>query len=255
MAVRTVDWEQGAQNAWDNVVEFLPKLLAFIVILVIGWIIAKVVAKIVNAVLERVGFDKAVERGGVNQALERSRYDASDIVSKIVYWAILLLTLQLAFGVFGPNPVSDLLHDIIAFLPKILVAIIIVVIAAAIAAAVKDLIANALSGLSYGRLVANAAAIAILFLGIVAALGQIGVATTVTLPVLIAILAAITGVIIVGVGGGLIRPMEEQWRSWLDKAQQESKKLSSGKDAGREVTGPAGQCPQVHTTVEEERSN
>jgi hypothetical protein len=205
--------------------------------------------------LERVGFDRAVERGGVKQALERSRYDASDIVAKIVYWAILLLTLQMAFGVFGPNPVSDLLHDIIAFLPKLLVAIIIVVIAAAIAAAVKDLIANALGGLSYGRLVANAAAIAILFLGIVAALGQIGVATTVTLPVLIAILAAITGVIIVGVGGGLVRPMEQQWRTWLDKAQEESKKLSSGNAAGREVTGPAGQRPQATTTMNDERNN
>ncbi|WP_198411542.1 hypothetical protein [Cryobacterium sp. TMT2-14] len=57
----------------------------------------------------------------------------------------MLFVLQFAFGVFGPNPVSDLLAGIIAFLPKIIVAIIIV-IAAAVAAGVKTLIQGALGG-------------------------------------------------------------------------------------------------------------
>ena len=59
----------------------------------------------------------------------------------------MLFVLQFAFGVFGPNPVSDLLAGIIAFLPKIIVAIIIV-IAAAVAAGVKTLIQGTLGGLS-----------------------------------------------------------------------------------------------------------
>ncbi|WP_199180911.1 MULTISPECIES: hypothetical protein [unclassified Cryobacterium] len=60
----------------------------------------------------------------------------------------MLFVLQFAFGVFGPNPVSDLLAGIIAFLPKIIVAIIIIVIAAAVAAGVKTLIQGTLGGLS-----------------------------------------------------------------------------------------------------------
>ena len=55
------------------------------------------------------------------------KLDASDIVAKVVYYALVLFVLQFAFGVFGPNPVSDLLAGIISFLPKIVVAIIIVV--------------------------------------------------------------------------------------------------------------------------------
>ncbi|GAB3888799.1 hypothetical protein GCM10029964_057090 [Kibdelosporangium lantanae] len=95
------------------------------------------------------------------------------------------------------------------------------VVAAAIAGAVKDLINSTMGALSYGKVLANIASIFILALGIIAALNQIGVATTVTTPVLIAVLAAIAGIAIVGVGGGLIRPMQQRWENWLDKAEHE----------------------------------
>ena len=220
-----MDWKAGLTNAWVNIAAFIPKLVLFLVILLIGWLIAKVVAKLVNAVLERVGFDKAVERGGVGSALARSNYDASDIVAKIVYYIILLLTLQVAFGVWGANPVSALLQDLIAWLPKLVVAIIIIVIAAAIAKAVKDILSATLGALSYGNALATIASVFILFLGIIAALNQIGIATAVTTPVLVAILAAVAGVIIVGVGGGLVRPMQERWEGWLGRFEQEAPQL------------------------------
>ncbi|WP_205843712.1 mechanosensitive ion channel family protein [Nakamurella deserti] len=207
------------------VVTFVPKLLAFLAILVVGLLIVKAIAKGVEKVLERVGFDRAVERGGIKKALESSKFDASDIVAKIVYYALALFVLQLAFGVFGPNPISDLITRIIAFLPALVVAIIIVVVAAAIAAAVKTLIQGTLGGLSYGKTLANVASVFILFLGVVAALNQIGVATTVTTPVLIAILATVAGVIVVGAGGGLIKPMQARWESYLSTAEQEAPKI------------------------------
>lgn len=212
-------------DAWHSVVVFLPKLAAFLLILVVGWFIAKMLGKVVDAILERVHFDRAVERGGIKKALAKSQYDASTIVGKLVYYGLLLFVLQLAFGVFGPNPISDLLTGIIAFLPKALVAIIIVVITAAIAAAVRDFITNTLGGLSYGRTLANIAAVFIMGIGIIAALNQVGIATTVTTPILIAVLTAIVGVIVVGVGGGLIKPMQARWESYLTKAEQEAPRI------------------------------
>ena len=137
-------------DMWRSVATFTPKLVAFLLILIIGLIVAKLISKAVDKILERVGFDRAVERGGVKRALANSRYDASTIAGKIVYYALVLFVLQLAFGVFGPNPVSNLLTGVIAFLPKLFVALIIVVVASAIAAAVRDLLSNSLSGLSYG---------------------------------------------------------------------------------------------------------
>src|SRR3954452_3202540 len=214
--------DDALQQTWNTVATFVPKLVAFLVILIIGWIIAKVLAKAIDAVLERVGFDRAVERGGVKKALAQSKYDASDIVAKLVYYALILFVLQAAFGVFESNPISDLLTNVIAFLPSLVVAIIIVVIAAAIAAAVRELITNTLGGLSYGRLLANIASVFILGLGIIAALNQVGVATTVTTPILVTVLATVGGILVVGVGGGLIDPMRDRWLQWLVTAEAES---------------------------------
>ncbi|MFC0032235.1 hypothetical protein ACFFMM_22205 [Micromonospora chaiyaphumensis] len=214
-------------DAFRSVMLFLPKAVAFIAILIVGWLVAKAVLKIVDKVLERVHFDRAVERGGIKTALARSKYDASDIVAKLAYYAVLLVTLQLAFGIWGPNPISDLIHGVVAWLPRAFVAIVIVVVAAAIAKAVKDIISSALGGLSYGRVLANIASVFILGLGVIAALNQIGVATTVTTPVLIAVLATVGGILVVGVGGGLVRPMQSRWENWLARAEEESRTIAT----------------------------
>lgn len=230
-----IDYNRGLSDAWTQIATFVPKLVVFLLILLVGWVIAKVLAKAVNAVLERVGFDRAVERGGVRQALSKSKYDASDIVAKLVYYFVILITLSVAFGVFGNNPISDALASIIAFLPRLVVAIVILVIAAAIAAAVKDIITNVLGGLSYGKTLGNIASVFIIGIGVIAALNQIKVATTVTTPILIAVLAAIAGVVVVGVGGGLIVPMRSRWERWLMTAESESANIK----AQAAVNGPA----------------
>ncbi|MEO3936717.1 hypothetical protein V3N99_08145 [Dermatophilaceae bacterium Soc4.6] len=217
--------QDALTSALTSIATFVPKLVLFLVILLIGWLIAKALAKAVSAVLTRVGFDRAIERGGVGKALAKSEYDPSDILAKLVYYAVMLFTLQLAFSAFGPNPISDLLAAIIAFLPQVFVAIIIIVIASAIAAAAKTLIQGSLGGLSYGKTLANIAAVFILGLGIIAALNQVGIATTVTTPVLVAVLATLAGVIIVGVGGGLIKPMQSRWESYLTTAEAEAPKV------------------------------
>ncbi|WP_260765593.1 mechanosensitive ion channel family protein [Mycobacterium sp. SMC-4] len=244
-------------DMWREIATFAPKLVAFLLILIIGWIVVKLIAKAVDKILERVGFDRAVERGGVKRALARSQYDASTIASKIVYYALLLFVLQLAFGVFGANPISDLISGVIAFLPKLLVALIIVVVASAIAAAVRDLLANTLSGLSYGRMLANIASISILGLGIIAALNQVGIALTVTLPVLVAILGTIGGILVVGVGGGLIKPMQQRWESYLDKAENESRtirdKVSSSSGPGQQPHDQ-GQAPPLPSSYSDPSS-
>ncbi|WP_043674518.1 mechanosensitive ion channel family protein [Clavibacter michiganensis] len=227
-----MDFPAVLQDGLAAVIAFVPLALLFLLILVVGLIVAKLISKAVDKLLEKVGFDRLVERGGIKKALAGSKLDASDIVAKIVYYTLVLFVLQFAFGVFGPNPVSDLLQGIIGFLPKIIVAIIIVVIASAIAAGAKGFIQNTLGGLSYGKLLGNVVAVFILFLGVTAALNQIEVATTVTTPILIAVLAIIAGVIIVGAGGGLIKPMQARWEAMLTKAEEEAPKIQQhAKDA------------------------
>nr|MBA2696227.1 hypothetical protein [Actinomycetota bacterium] len=222
--------EDALTDGLATVAEFVPKLILFLVILLVGWLIAKVLAKAIDKVLEKVGFDRAVERGGLKRALSGSQYDASSIVGKLVFYTLMLFVLQLAFGVFGPNPISDLISAVIAFLPKVVVAIIIVVVAAAIAAAVRELISNTLGGLSYGNILANIAAFFIIGLGIIAALNQVEIATTVTLPVLITVLATIGGILVVGVGGGLVKPMQHRWEGYLETMAKESQNVKEEAD-------------------------
>lgn len=213
---------QGLSDMWRSVLLFLPAALVFIAVLVIGYVVARLLRTVVTKALGRAGFDKAVDRWAVGRTLRSGQVSASDLCAKIVFYAVLLFALQLAFGIWGPNPVSDLLTALIAWLPRAFVAIVIIVVAAAIAGAAHDLIAGALGGLPYGRVLARAAGIVIITLGVIAALDQIQIATSVTQPLLIAVLATVAGVLIVGVGGGLIRPMQQRWEGWLSKAGAES---------------------------------
>jgi hypothetical protein len=215
----------GVEQAWTNFMTFLPKILMFFAILLVGWFLAKLIAKGFNAVLERVGFDRLVERGGIKRTLARTRYDASDLLSKIVFYTLVLFVLQLAFGVFGPNPISALLTQVIAYLPNIFVAAIIVVIAAAIAAGVREILRAALAGVSYGRYVATIASAAILIVGIFAALDQLQIAPAIVNGLFYAALAVIAGSAIVAIGGGGIRPMQGQWERALTRMQQEAPRL------------------------------
>ncbi|PRY01984.1 mechanosensitive ion channel family protein [Allonocardiopsis opalescens] len=226
-SLAAVNFGQGISQAWNAVASFVPALVAFLVILIVGWLIAKLIGRWVGRGLARVGFDRLAERGGVAQYLERSQFTASTLVGRIIYYVGLLFVLTLAFNVFGPNPISNLLSEVIAWLPRAAVALVIIVVAVALAKGVRDIISGALSGLGYGRVLATIAAVFIIALGVIAALNQIGVATTVTTPVLVAILATVGGILVVGVGGGLIRPMQQRWEHWLNRAEEETDRMRS----------------------------
>jgi small-conductance mechanosensitive channel len=198
-----VDYQGGIESAWSNVATFIPKLLAALVILLVGYIVAKAIAGILNKVLERVGFDRVVERGGVRQVLARSKYDPSDILAKLVFWTIMLLVLQLAFGV----------------------AILILVIAAAIARAVTDLLSNLLSSVQGGQVLAKGAGIAIVVFAVFAALDQLQIAPRIVTGLWYALLAALVGSVIVAVGGGGIRTMQRYWERAAGRAESRGPEL------------------------------
>ena len=220
-----VEFSQGIEDAWGDIASFVPKFVGFLLVLVIGIFVAKAIAKIANGALERVGFDDVVERGGVKQALSKSKYDASDIVGKIIYYALFLFVLQFAFGLFGDNPVSDLISGVIAYLPKVFAAIVIVVVAGAIAAGAKVLVEGALGGLSYGKMLANVTSIAIIGFGLFAALDQLQVAEDIVRISFTAVMAVIAGIAIVAIGGGGIQPMRAQWEKALNKIEEEAPRM------------------------------
>jgi len=238
--VLAINVTQSFQNLLDTVVHSIPKVLVFLVILVVGWILARVIMQAVVMLLRKVNFDRFVQRGVVGEALQRSNYDATSLIGKIIYYMLLLVTLQLAFGVFGTNPISTMLNSVVGWLPKAIVAIILIVIGSAIAKVVKDLINGALGGMSYGPFVASLTSILIIALFAIAALNQIGVASAVTQPLLIMALATVGAILAIGVGGGLIKPMQSRWERMLNVVEEETSRQSAAYQQGRKhaMTGP-----------------
>jgi hypothetical protein len=222
-----LDLETPVREGITTFTTFIPKLLGFLVILLIGYFVAKIIAKLVDKGLEKVGFDRAVERGGIKKAMANSSYDASDIVAKLVFFAVFIPFLSAAVGTLGIDALQEPLAAFIALIPRIIVAIVLVVIGAVIAGTVKSFIENALGGLSYGKVLANAVSILILLGFVKSALDQVGIATTVTGPLLYAILGTVAGVIIIGAGGGLIKPMQSRWESMLTRAESDSASIKA----------------------------
>ena len=72
------------------------------------------------------------------------------MIGVVVFWLVFLITLQLAFGIWGPNPISDLLEGLIAYLPNVIVAVVIMVIAAVIARVLTDVLTPTLGAVSGG---------------------------------------------------------------------------------------------------------
>jgi hypothetical protein len=230
MLIAQVDWEGGLSEAWQNVTTFVPALLGFLLILLIGWFIAKALARLTDALLERVGFDRWVERGALKPALERSKFDASDIMSTIVFWVVFLVVLQLAFGVFGPNPVSQLLTGLIAYLPNVFAAVLIVVIASALAKVVNDLLSATLGASTMGRWIARGAGGAILIVGIFAALNQLRVAPEIVNGLFYALLVVIVGSAVIAFGVGGIPVARRYLDQWSTRAEEHGRELKATAD-------------------------
>jgi hypothetical protein len=232
-----IDFTRGLDDAWSKIATFVPKLIGFLVVLVIGWFIAKMITKVLDRVLRKVGSERLSERAGTARMLQNSKYDLTGIVAKIVYFALMLIVVQMALGVFGPNPVSSMINGIVAWLPRGIVAVVLVVVAMAIANMVRSIVQGALSSASYGNTVATAVWGAIVALGVIAALGQAGIAANVVQSLLIAALATVAGILIVGVGGGMITPMRQRMERMLTAAEEETSRRKGSMaayQAGRE---------------------
>lgn len=221
------EFTAGIEAAWLDVLTFVPKCIGFLVVLIVGMLVANVLGNGVTKLSQKVGLDRWLERGGVRAALEKSGWSVSTILGRLVYYTLALFVLQLAFGVFGPNPISSLLTRVIAFLPNIFVAIVITVIAASIAGAVKEITQASLGGLSYGRMLATAASAAILVVGIFAALNQLNIAPAIVNGLFYAILAVVVGSAIVAIGGGGIVPMRGVWERALNRIDAEAPRIQA----------------------------
>jgi hypothetical protein len=107
--------------------DLLPRLLLAMLILIIGWLIAKAVRFAIVKGLRAVNFHVVTERAGLDGFLKNGgiESDTTDILGALVYWLVILGALVIGFYTLGLSYVTDLLGRIILFVPKVMVALLI----------------------------------------------------------------------------------------------------------------------------------
>ncbi|WP_052890146.1 mechanosensitive ion channel family protein [Thermogemmatispora carboxidivorans] len=129
-------------NALNLVLTFIPKFLGFLVILLIGWLIASVLRRTVVFVLRRIGFERLGARIGLARLEQNTgmRFDVVAILGTIVYWFIFLIFLVPAVDALGLSTVSNILNELIAYIPNVFVAVLVLFLGLLAASVVADIV-------------------------------------------------------------------------------------------------------------------
>ena len=106
---------------------FLPRLLLAIIILLIGWLLAKALRVIVLKGLKAINFQVLSDRAGIDRFLQKGgiQTDTLGILGVLIYWLAMLVALMIAFNSLGMTHVTELIGRIMLFIPKIIVAVLI----------------------------------------------------------------------------------------------------------------------------------
>jgi hypothetical protein len=227
----------------------IPRLIAFILIILIGWFIANLLARGVAALLRRVRFDDVAQRSGFSGFVDKMgvQTDASGFVAEVARWFVRLITLIVAFDALGLPAVSAVLQDFLLWLPNLVVALVVLVIAGLAARAVAGLVRGsaAQAGLGNPDLLAGIASVAIWGFGIIIAVNQIGVAQTLVNTLFIAFVGALALAFALMFGLGGRETAGEILRSWYGQVQREAPKLQrAANDATEPSRGPARETPR-----------
>lgn len=179
--------------------EFVPKLIGAIVIFLIGWIVAKILRTIINKVLKAVKFDDIADSIGINGFLAKGglKKRASGMLSTLVYWIVMFVTWGLVFDSMGLEVVSNLLTDVVQYIPNVIVACILLVVGTYLAQFVSGLVSASLkaSGFKNEELVTKVAYGAVMFFTVVLVLNQLGIGQ--------GILDKVVSIVLGGLGLGL----------------------------------------------------
>jgi len=202
-------------NALNLILTFIPRFIGFLVILIIGAIVASLVKRGVAYLLRKVGFERVADR--VERRM-RIQMDSTNILSRIAYWFVFLIFLVSAIDALGLPAVSNLLNTVIGYLPNVFVAILVLLLGTLVAILVADLVRGATAARNIGEpnLLANIAFYAIMGFAVLIALEQLQIA-----PALINILftatigaVALAFALAFGLGG---RDVASRWLSRTEK--------------------------------------
>jgi hypothetical protein len=257
--VPVTDWGQAIMTSVATALALLlgaiPKVIGFAVILIIGWIIASALATAVAAILRTVKFNELAQRAGISGFVQKMgvHTDAAGFLATLVKWFVRLIVLVTAFDALGLPAVSQVLQQILLWLPNLVVALVVLVIAGLAANALAGLVrgATAESGLGNPDVLASIARVAVWAFAIVVAVNQIGVATTIVNTLFMATVGAVAVAFALAFGLGGRDTAAQIVHGWYERGQQAAPKLAEATDAAsrQAQSGPPNGAPSAVSQV------
>ena len=192
---------QSLSDGLGAILGALPALIGALLILVIGYIIAKVLQGVTTKALEAVGFQGWMEQGGIKQFFDRSQTQQTplSILGKLVFWLVFFIAITMAVDTLGISAISDVLAQFIAYIPQIIAAILILVLATLLA----NFVAGIVRGATGSSVAGSVAQYGIIVFAAFAALTQLGIAEELIAPTFLILLGgvALAAAIAFGLGG------------------------------------------------------
>ena len=204
----------------EGVGDFLPNILAAILILIIGWLIARVFRGAVRRGLQLIKFPTIAEKAGIDGFLQTGgvKQSSTDLVAVLVYWLVMLMVLLTTVNALRLEVASQLLNEILLYIPNIIVAVIVLVVglyaANFVAGLVRTAAANA--GIAEAEVVAVVARYALIIFTFAIALNQLRIGEDIVANGFLILFGAacLAGALAVGLGSREVvaRYMEERFR-------------------------------------------
>ena len=168
----------SATALFSKLAGLLPNLIGALLLLLIGWLVARICRGLTRKMLKWTGFERAMEKSRINETFKTVGITTSigDVITFIIFWIIFLIFMVSASEVLGLSVVLSTLNRLILYIPNIIAAIAIIILTLFIARFVKDLIAMGLAqiNLIYAQPLARIVELLIVVFGLLVAMTQLG---------------------------------------------------------------------------------
>lgn len=234
--IASISISNSIQQTLDQIFSFIPNIVGFLIILLVGYIIARVVKGIVNKILEKSKMDEHLQKSSAGDVIEKVSPGGkpSKFIGAIVFYLIFIYALTAAIGALNIPSVTSFMNQVLAYLPNVIAAVIIFVIAAAISGVVAAAAKKTMGDTPTGKLAETLIPGLIMAIAIFMILNQLQIASsivTITYAALLGMLA-LAGALAFGLGGREVAA--KMWSQAYDKSSdakdQAKDDMQKGKD-------------------------
>ncbi len=172
---------EPAKSVLAEISKFLVNALLVILILIVGWVIAKLVRSVVTKVLRAAKLDDLSDKIELDAVLDKGgiKYSLSELLGVICYWLALLVTFVVAVNAIGLTVAADLLNKIVLYVPNVIAAIFIVILGMFVSTVLKNIVQTAANnaGVSQVALLTKITEVVVIAFAFITALKQLRVDT------------------------------------------------------------------------------